>query len=268
MSGIHAYVNLGDGGCWKHLEDDGRFKSTTDREEYLSKWCPFPQDTRTDRARRQTMIDLRSQGIGRGPLGVAKCLGSKRNATCDTVMAIPLMFEAIGFNGGQGRGGLYEESKSAEALEKECYGFQTADIGPASFARLVLRAVLPTYYRHVYVNNFWEMVGAGAYSMALQVRFSSWLGNRYKNPVAAVRAAWTSSDPQHELESMFTQTALQDLKSPLISQSVMERDRADTKECATAPISQRGCFVAVCWYFADDFWTAMDQMGWNLWHER
>lgn len=41
---LHAFVNMGDGGCYQHLvdKDSGEFRSPRDSKDYELKFCPFP----------------------------------------------------------------------------------------------------------------------------------------------------------------------------------------------------------------------------------
>lgn len=156
---------------------------------------------------------------------------------CSTFLQLPLMWTSIGWDW---RGLMWEDtevrgvgsfygmhtyvSKSFRHGETQyCEGnATTTNVGDSSHARLVLRAILPTYYRHVYVESKVEVIQYGAWLIESgSAEFTltrDW--DPFKNHMASICTAATAS--YSALDGLLSQSNLRE--GHLLSQAALDRD--------------------------------------------
>lgn len=187
-----------------------------------------------------------------------------------------------------------DENESRATSNEAC-----TPIGSAKYGRLVLRALLPSYFRHHYVQSTGSMIQRGANNLVWgkwKFRFRGQLDEVCKS------AGQPDSNTNGNIADLLS---LANLRSgALLSQDALSRDKStcktvdacnsawfmncafckedfpvfkpsdgrchknlqddeDTKkyqaECAKKSNKECTCYTAICWYFSDDFAKAMDK---------
>lgn len=203
----HAYINLGDGGCFPLIHMNGTFKSQESFDNYTAMLCPFAEryEHRTHRYLLYRWYDLATRGepvwavndlakfclMGGPPADLSGTaflevmgLNEKQKSLitgeefCGVYFSLPLMFEAIGFDGpgimmedaavsttwsfkgvvrkvGDKRSGPWG---GCNPMRPRLMGGRPRVIGDRRYGRLVLRALLPTYFRYNYAVGKTEML--------------------------------------------------------------------------------------------------------------
>lgn len=156
---------------------------------------------------------------------------------CETMLSLPLMFESIGFDG---PGVLMEDAHiktvwtyKAQVQNTDdwrpgpssgCDSWRASDLGTSPYARLALRAILPTYFRHRYMETGGGMVGRGAKAILLRGMFTE---AHWQSQVKAVCSA--AAVASQNLDALFSLQSLQ--TGGLLSQAALHRDSG---QCADA----------------------------------
>lgn len=264
---VHTYIDLGDGGCFKHLSilsdaQPGHFISQEDGQEYADKLCPFASDSPEHQYRRRLLSFYQSYSEQHGqvpfsmndiarvcllgdienlaegfltkfPLNRIQRAMLDKEAFCDAFLSLPLMLDKIGFDSP----GLIWETDIVKAVwsfqgkSKWSYQRFTMDIkgckpiGRSKHARLVLRALIPTYFQHVYAQSNYGMVKKGARNIVHKKQFyPSKFENELKQVSAGLKKDSGGLDKLLSLSSLKNRT--------LLSEEALDRDRG---ECKSAP---------------------------------
>lgn len=152
---------------------------------------------------------------------------------CKTFLQLPVMFTSIGFDQ---RGLMWEDplvrsvttfygvlvarGQLRKGDPRYCFNDTEHDLGDASVGRLVLRAMLPTYFKHVYVSTPSELIRWALWHSGY-IRSSAFSPTKFLNQLSQVcRAASTSYE---DLDNLFGDGN----RSNMFSTSVSQRD-ADT----------------------------------------
>eukprot|EP00930_Biecheleria_cincta_P033273 TRINITY_DN23039_c0_g1_i1.p1 TRINITY_DN23039_c0_g1~~TRINITY_DN23039_c0_g1_i1.p1 ORF type:complete len:382 (+),score=61.96 TRINITY_DN23039_c0_g1_i1:72-1217(+) len=255
VAGAHTYLNLGDGGCFQHLDDRGNFLEGDSDRLYASKFCPFSElKHRPARALLyHWYVKATNDNIpfAVNDLAMSCLLGEVQDLSkafhkfpgfvsnehfCETMLSLPLMFESIGFDG---PGLLMEDERTTLTFSfkgnakrgeyfrvgpnQGCDAWNSKHLGEPKLARLALRAVLPTYFLHRYAQSGTGMVVRG--SRAWLSPFVQFKESYWQAPVNAVCAAAKSPA---DLDGLFSLTNLR--ARSLVSSKAMERDEGNCQD--------------------------------------
>eukprot|EP00928_Gymnodinium_smaydae_P016668 TRINITY_DN16293_c0_g3_i1.p1 TRINITY_DN16293_c0_g3~~TRINITY_DN16293_c0_g3_i1.p1 ORF type:complete len:401 (-),score=18.74 TRINITY_DN16293_c0_g3_i1:284-1363(-) len=262
-AGPHTYVNIGDGGCFQYLDQDGHFiGGDQSRALYTSSHCPFAG---ADLSHRRSLLVnwyLQALNSSRGTvpfavndLAMSCLLGSVQDLPeafrrppdvsnevfCETMLSLPLMFKAIGFDGAglvmednrtkhtfSFKGRVISSSTYRSGPDEDCdLLLDSKRLGEPRLARLALRAVLPTYFLHRYAQSGTGMILKGT---------RAWIdpSTNFKQSFWQTQAdtACKAATSPNELDSMFSLTNLR--AQTLVSSEAMARDEGrcvDLRPC-------------------------------------
>jgi len=176
---------------------------------------------------------------------------------CDAMLSLPAMFQAVGFDG---PGLLLEDKRSVlrwtfhgwaqhhSAVHRPDPATDCFKPKVSPLYRLVLRALLPTYVRHVYSD---KMMQEGIKNL-LHIE---WHPNNFAPQVEEVCNAARNGD----VDSVMSFGYL--AGGGLVNSEVLDRDEGTCDysiACGYASRHQDSCkcYKAICWFFTDDFQAA------------
>eukprot|EP00928_Gymnodinium_smaydae_P062480 TRINITY_DN46333_c0_g1_i1.p1 TRINITY_DN46333_c0_g1~~TRINITY_DN46333_c0_g1_i1.p1 ORF type:complete len:382 (+),score=29.80 TRINITY_DN46333_c0_g1_i1:48-1193(+) len=248
-----TYVNLGDGGCFQHLNYDGSFINGGE-DTYRSKFCPFAGQE--NKARRELLMWWFLRAIANAsavPFAVSDLAKScllgnveslptvypRSNETtpkeyCETMLSLPLMFESIGFRSvgltmedarAVSTGSYKGRITSRSAIRRVGPNDKCEPLIVTRHARLALRAVLPTYFLHVYAQSEQGLNEKVRRSQNEQKRFKKQHWRRLAETVCKA-----ADSPKH-LDALFSLDTLRSRNVVSTAVAVLERDKGT---CRTA----------------------------------